>query len=223
MRWSIKEHLQTPSVSIYTETDALYIHIQVSPPTLEISCPVPPWPMPELQNCRNIAYYLARCGKRITGNPTITKYLYPRVIIRALAATSHHVQVTQITVPSINHTIWIYRQSWDRNLFLSRSATVHHMGEAMPPAAARQPKDVVTWVIATMQLCNSANAGECNCRVTARWQAVMTAPEDRNCDSFAEFGVWTSILQIQQLHSFHNLKGQVSKFQTERQCLNAHL
>ena len=77
MRWSIKEHLQTPSVSIYTETDALYIHIQVSPPTLEFSCPVPPWPMPELQNCRNIAYYLARCGKRITGNPTITKYLYP--------------------------------------------------------------------------------------------------------------------------------------------------
>ena len=134
-----------------------------------------------------------------------------------------HIQVTQITVPSINHTIWIYWQSWDRNLFLSRSATAHHMGEAMPPAAARQPKDVVTWVIATMQLCNSANAGVCNCRVTARWQAVMTAPEDRNCDSFAEFGVWTSILQIQQLHSFHNLKGQVSKFQTERQCLNAHL
>ena len=47
---------------------SLYIHIQVSPPTLEISCPVPPWPMPELQNCRNIAYYFARCGKRIAGN-----------------------------------------------------------------------------------------------------------------------------------------------------------
>ena len=35
--------------------------------------------MPELQNCRNIAYYFARCGKRIIGNPAITKYLYTSV------------------------------------------------------------------------------------------------------------------------------------------------
>ena len=62
MRWSIKEHLQTPSVSIYTETDALYIHIQVSPPTLDISCPVPHWPMPELQNCHNIISRIKRIG-----------------------------------------------------------------------------------------------------------------------------------------------------------------
>ena len=35
--------------------------------------------MPELQIFRNIAYYFARCGKRIIGNPAITKYLYTSV------------------------------------------------------------------------------------------------------------------------------------------------
>ena len=98
--------------------------------------------MPELQNCRNIAYYLARCGKRITGNPTITKYLYPSV--------------------------------WHRIMYL------------------------------------------------LQWRLVIIVMVT-TVTSWVEFGVWTSILQIQQLHSFHNLKGQVSKFQTERQCLNAHL
>ena len=84
--------------TIHISAHSLYIHIQVSPPTLEISCPVPPWPMPELQNCRNIAYYLARCGKRITGNPTITKYLYPSVWHRIMYLLQWRlVMVTTVT------------------------------------------------------------------------------------------------------------------------------